>query len=159
MTLLLQLIDYGAKGTFRQLIHMFRMYKEEVRITTPPFADSFSPGYNANVPSELYVLRPTCAALRPLICRRSSVADAGRIRQAPNPPLVAVHGKAGGAGAGPALDEPGRIGVAVVAHSPLPGGGIHAGIVVEAVVHLHRRGDRGRRCAGARTCARWSWYW
>ena len=43
MALFLQLIDYGAKGTFRQLIHMFRMYKEEVRITTPPFAATITP--------------------------------------------------------------------------------------------------------------------
>ena len=95
----------------------------------------------------------TTLDLRPRVRRRSD--DAGRIPQAPNPPPVAVHGEAGGAE--PALDEPGRVGVPVVVRPPLVG--VQAGIVVETVVHLHRRGGRGgRRCGWGRR-RRWGRGW
>ena len=65
--------------------------------------------------------------------------DAGRIVQAPDESLVAAHGKARGGRT--ALDELGRVGMAVVVH--LPFGGVEAGVVLVAVVRFDRRGGRG----------------
>lgn len=66
---------------------------------------------------------------------------------------MAAHGKARGGRT--ALDEFGRVGVAVVVH--LPFGGVEAWVVVVAVVRFDRRGGRGRRRGGGNIgrCRRW----
>ena len=66
---------------------------------------------------------------------------------------MAAHGKARGGRT--ALDEFGRVGVAVVVH--LPFGGVEAWVVVVAVVGFDRRGGRGRRRGGGNIgrCRRW----
>ena len=66
---------------------------------------------------------------------------------------MAAHGKA--CGGRTALDEFGRVRVAVVVH--LPFGGVEAWVVVVAVVRFDRRGGRGRRRGGGNIgrCRRW----